>query len=72
MNFRCHITSLLALLTVSTTIVSAADRWTVHPVFSRPVTRAVETATDVYYLAGGSRVLPNQEGLNIPVDVAMA
>ncbi len=54
MNFRCHITSLLALLTVSTTIVSAADRWTVHPVFSRPVTRAVETATDVYYLAGGS------------------
>ncbi|MDE6770277.1 MAG: xanthan lyase, partial [Muribaculaceae bacterium] len=26
----------------------------------------------VNYLAGGSRVLPNQEGLNIPVDVAMA
>lgn len=26
----------------------------------------------VNYLAGGSRVLPNREGLNIPVDVAMA
>lgn len=26
----------------------------------------------VNYLAGGSRVLPNQPGLNIPVDVAMA
>lgn len=26
----------------------------------------------VNYLAGGSRVLPNAEGLNIPVDVAMA
>lgn len=26
----------------------------------------------VNYLAGGSRVLPNQEGLGIPVDVAMA
>ena len=26
----------------------------------------------VNYLAGGSRVLPNQEGLNIPIDVTMA
>jgi hypothetical protein len=26
----------------------------------------------VNYLAGGSRVLPNQEGLNLPVDLAMA
>ena len=54
MNFRHHIAPLLALLTVSVSTVHAADRWTVHPVFSRPVSRAVETATDVYYLAGGS------------------
>lgn len=54
MNFRHHIASLLALLAVSVTAVHAADRWTVHPVFSRPVSRAVETSTDVYYLAGGS------------------
>ena len=26
----------------------------------------------VNYLAGGSRVLPNREGLNIPVDMAFA
>lgn len=28
--------------------------WTVHPVFSRPVTKAVETPSNVFYLAGGS------------------
>lgn len=34
--------------------VAATGDWIVHPVFSRPVTRAVETPAEVFYLAGGS------------------
>ncbi|MCM1029145.1 MAG: hypothetical protein NC342_05365 [Pseudoflavonifractor sp.] len=48
--------SILSLLIFFFARPALADsgQWRVHPVFSRPVSRAVETSSDVYYLAGGS------------------
>ncbi len=42
------------LIIFSAIAVADTGSWTVHPVFSRPVTRAVETSDEVFYLAGGS------------------
>ncbi|MBD5346403.1 MAG: hypothetical protein HDR92_04645 [Bacteroides sp.] len=47
------LSTLIISLAVSLSAL-ASGSWNVHPVFSRPVTRAIETTTDVYYLAGGS------------------
>lgn len=49
-------TRLLSSILFSFLTLTAAAKglWTVHPVFSAPVSRAVETATDLYFIAGGS------------------
>lgn len=42
------------LLSLLSLVASAKGNWTVHPVYSAPVSRVLETSTDVFLLAGGS------------------
>ena len=44
----------ILLASVALSAAASAGSWYVHPVFAPPVTRAVETSTDIFYLAGGS------------------
>lgn len=65
------LSTFVALFFAAVMAIADSGSWTVHPVFSRPVTRAVETVDEIFYLAGGSLFgydKKNDESISYTVD----